>query len=120
MEAVARHRFVRISPRKLRQVVDTVRGKPVEEAMRTLPFVHKRGAKIVLKTLKSAVSNLASQKKDLRVEEKNLYIKEALVNEGPRLKRFRAASMGRVSPYMHRLSHLTLVVAETSEEGGEE
>jgi len=112
MEAVARARFVRIPPRKLRLIADIVRGKKVEEVMHILPFVPKRGAKIVLKVVKSAVSNLATKKKELRVDEELLYIKEIKVDEGPRLKRFRAASMGRAAPYVHRLSHLTVIVGE--------
>ena len=118
MEASARARYVRIPPRKLRLVGDIVRGKGVEEALRMLPFVQRRGSKVLLKTLQSAISNLASKKQNLRVEAENLYIKEVKVDEGPRLKRFRAASMGRVALIKHRLSHLTVVVAE-HKEGGE-
>ena len=117
MEAIARARFVRIAPRKLRLVSELVRGKPVERALRLLPFVQRKGSKIILKTLQSAMSNLASKKKDIRVAEENLYIKEIRIDEGPRLKRFRAASMGRAAPVKHRLSHLTLIVAENKEEG---
>ena len=117
MEALARAQYVRIPPRKLRLVGDIVRGKPVEEALRMLPFIPRRGSKIILKVLQSAISNLASKKKSIRVEEENLYIKEIRIDEGPRLKRFRAASMGRAAPIKHRFSHLTLIVEERKEEG---
>jgi|YelNatPaOPRAMG01_1025707.scaffolds.fasta_scaffold13419_5 large subunit ribosomal protein L22 len=112
MESVARARYVRISPRKLRQVVDLIKGKSVEEAMRVLPFVPKHGAGILLKVLKSAISNLASSEKSVKIEEQKLYIKGVRVDGGPMLKRYRAGSMGRVMPVRHRLSHITMIIGE--------
>lgn len=112
MEGVARARFVRISPRKLRQVCELVKGKEVEYAMRILPFVPKRGAKIIHKVLKSAIANLAASETSLKIDESDLYIKSIKVDGGPMLKRYRAGSMGRVMPVKHRLSHITIVVSK--------
>lgn len=112
MEGVARARYVRISPRKLRQVCDLIRGKQVEYAMQTLPFIPKRGARIVYKVLKSAVANLASAETSLKIDESELFIKNIKVDGGPILKRYRAGTMGRAMPVKHRLSHITVIVAK--------
>ncbi len=112
MEGVARARFLRISPRKLRQICELVKGKDVEQAMQMLPFLSKKGARIILKVLKSAVTNLASSETSLKIDESDLYIKSIKVDGGPMLKRYRAGSMGRVMPVKHRLSHITVVVGK--------
>ena len=112
MEAKATARFVRMSPRKVRLVVDQIRGLPVNEAYALLRFSKKRAAQPVSKTLRSAVAN-AQYKSDAEgdmVDADDLWIREAYVNEGPTLRRWRARAMGRASPIRKRTSHITLVV----------
>jgi len=112
MEAKATARFVRMSSRKIRLVVDQIRGLPVNEAYALLRFSKKKAAEPVSKTLRSAVANAqfrSDQDGDM-VDADQLYIREAYVNEGPTLKRWRARAMGRASPIMKRTSHITLVV----------
>ena len=113
MEARAIQRTVRQSPRKMRLVVDLVRGKPVGEAMAILKFSTKHAAKQVSKVLLSAVANAeqASLKGDERLDVDSLFVKEALVDGGPSLKRFSPAAMGRATPIRKRTSHVTIVVA---------
>ena len=99
-------------PRKVRQVVDLIRGKGVEESIQTLQFL-KRAARIpVEKTLRSAVANMFSNTKEgAQLEPKDLYVSEALVDEGPALKRFQPAPMGRATPIRKRTTHITIVVS---------
>ena len=94
MEARAVVRYVRISPQKARLVVDLIRGKRVEEALRILDFTRKKASGIVTKLLKSAVAN-ASQNPD--IDENILYIKKIFVDQGPVLKRWRARAQGRAA-----------------------
>lgn len=112
MEARAISRFVRQSPRKMRLVADLIRGKNVGEAYALLQYSKKRAAEQVDKTLRSAVANArnkAEEAGDL-VDVDDLYVKEAYINEGPRLKRWRAAAMGRAAPIEHPTSHVVIVV----------
>jgi large subunit ribosomal protein L22 len=113
MEARAMQRTVRQSPRKMRLVVDLVRGKQVNEAMAILKFSKKHAAKQVSKVLLSAVANAvqASLKGDERLDEDSLYVKTATVDGGAALKRFSPAAMGRATPIRKRTSHVTIVVA---------
>ena len=109
METTARARYVRISPRKVRLVVDLVRGKKVEDAINILNFTQKRAAKTVYKLLKSAVAN-AETKGDIDVD--NLFVKLIFVGQGPTLKRFMPRAMGRATPILKRTSHITVVLDE--------
>ncbi len=109
MEAKAIAKTVRIAPRKVRLVVDLIRGKNVGEAISILNFTPKAGSVVVLKALNSAIAN-AVHNYEMKVEE--LYIKEAVVNEGPTLKRFMPRAKGSASSIMKRTSHITIVVAE--------
>lgn len=109
MEAKAIAKTVRIAPRKARLVVDLVRGKNVGEAISILKFTPKAASEIVLKVLNSAIAN-ADHNYEMDVEK--LYVKEAVVNEGPTLKRFMARAKGSASSIMKRTSHITIVVAE--------
>ena len=113
MEAHAIQRTVRQSPRKMRLVVDLVRGKPVNEAFAILKFSKKHAAKQISKVLLSAVSNAreASLRSDERLDEDTLYVKTATVDGGPPLKRFTPAAMGRATPIRKRTSHVRIVVA---------
>lgn len=108
MEARTTAKFIRVSPRKARLVVDLIRGKNAGEAINILRFTKKRVAHEVEKVLRSAISN-AEQKSD-RVDVDRLVISQAYVNEGPRAKRIRPAPMGRAHRYQRRMSHITLVV----------
>jgi large subunit ribosomal protein L22 len=113
MEARAIQRTVRQSPRKMRLVVDLVRGRHVNEAFAILKFSKKHAAKQVSKVLLSAVANAreASLRSDERLDEDTLFVKQATVDEGPALKRFSPAAMGRATPIKKRTSHVTIVVA---------
>lgn len=112
MEARAISRDVRQSPRKMRLVIDLIRGKRVGDAFATLQFTKKRAAEQIDKTLRSAVAN-ARQKAEAAgefVDVDDLYVKEAYINEGPRLKRWRGAAMGRAAPIQHPTAHVIVVV----------
>jgi large subunit ribosomal protein L22 len=113
MEARAIQRNARQSPRKMRLVVDLVRGKPVNEAFAILKFSKKHAAKQVSKVLLSAVANarVASDKDGERLDEDLLYVKTATIDGGAPLKRFMPAAQGRAMPIKKRTSHVTIVVA---------
>ena len=110
----AEARFQRVSPQKARLVLDLIKGRGVEEALTTAQFTKKRIAPVIHKLLTSAVDNAkylaGEQGLDLDVD--NLYVKQALANEGPRMKRIRPAPMGRAFRYQRRLTHIVLSVAE--------
>ena len=112
MEARAVARHVRMSPRKVRLVVDQIRGKPVNEAYALLQFSKKGAAEPVGKTLRSAVANAQQKSLDEEVvlDVGDLVIREAFVDEGPTLRRWRARAQGRASPIRKRTSHITVVV----------
>lgn len=112
MEAKATARFIRMSPRKVRLVVDQIRGQSVNEAYALLQFSKKAASEPVSKTLRSAVANAQYKAQDEGgfVDADELVVREAYVNEGPTLRRFRAAAMGRAAPIRKRTSHITVVV----------
>jgi large subunit ribosomal protein L22 len=107
MEARAVAKFVRISPRKVRLVIDAIRGERVEDALSVLRNLPQSAAPLVEKVLQSAVAN-AEQKEIEDVE--NLRIRKATVDPGPTLKRFIPRAMGRATPIRKRTSHITIVV----------
>lgn len=113
-EARALMRGTRQSPYKMRLVIDQIRGKDVNEALALLTFSKKHAAKQISKTLKSAVSNAeqAARATNAALDVDALYIKHAIVNEGPKLKRFMPAAQGRATPIHKRTSHVEIVVAE--------
>ena len=108
--AIARH--VRMSPRKVRLVVDQIRGTSVNEAYAILQFSKKAASEPVSKTLRSAVANAQYKAEDQGsvLDLDDLVVREAYVDEGPTLRRFRAAAMGRAAPLRKRTSHITVVV----------
>ncbi len=112
----AEARFQRVSPQKARLVLDLIKGRGVQEALETAAFTKKRIAPVIHKLLVSAVDNAkyvaGEQGTDLDVD--NLYVKQALANDGPRMKRIRPAPMGRAYRYQRRLTHIVLSVAERS------
>ncbi len=109
MEARAILRFNRASPRRVRLVVDQIRGKEVEKALDILKFTPKRSAAIVAKVLKSAIANAENTQ---NVDVDRLYVKRALVDEGGMWKRFMPRAMGRATRIRKRLSHITVVIDE--------
>jgi large subunit ribosomal protein L22 len=114
MEFTATARFMRVSPQKARLVLDLIKGQRVETALNTLAFTNKRVAPLVHKLLRSALenANYASQEKGVEVDVDRLYVKRAVANDGPRMKRIRPAPMGRAYRYQRRMAHLEIAVAE--------
>jgi large subunit ribosomal protein L22 len=118
MEFTAKARFTRVSPQKARLVLDLIKGRRVEDALTTLTFTKKRIAPAIFQLLRSAVenANYLSQEKGMDVDLDRLYVKHAIANEGPRLKRIRPAPMGRAFRYQRRISHMEIVLAEKGAE----
>lgn len=112
MEARAMTKFVRLSPRKVRLVVDLIRGKGVDEALSILKFVPKRSAGIVAKTLRTAVANAESTQS---VDVDRLYVKRARVDDAGMWKRFMPRAQGRATQIRKRLSHITIILDETGD-----
>ncbi|MGB8987791.1 MAG: 50S ribosomal protein L22 [Candidatus Sulfotelmatobacter sp.] len=114
MEFRAEMRYLRVSPQKARLVLELIKGRKVEEARNTLLFTKKRVAAHVGKLLQSALdnANFLSAEKNLDIELDNLYVKSAIANDGPRMKRIRPAPQGRAFRYQRRMSHIELILAE--------
>jgi len=110
----AEARFQRTSPQKAKLVLDTIKGMRVEQALNTVHFSTKRMAPVIEKVLRSAIQNATyvSQEQGLDVDVDNLYVRTAVANEGPRMKRIRPAPMGRAFRYQRRLAHIIVTVAE--------
>ncbi|MBK6912854.1 MAG: 50S ribosomal protein L22 [Ignavibacteriales bacterium] len=111
MEAKAIHRYIGSSPRKMRLVIDLIRGIRVDRAMEILHFQPKHASNDAEKVLRSAVSNLMNANETERIEPSDLYVKEVFVDQGPTLKRISPAPMGRAYKIRKRSCHLTIVVA---------
>ncbi len=109
MEVRAVSKYIRISPQKARLVADLIRGKDVDEALSILKFTPKKAARLIDKTLRSAIAN-AEQLKVIDVD--SLYVKKIYVDEGPTMKRWMARAMGRASRILKRTSHITVVLDE--------
>ena len=110
---------MRVSPQKARLVLDLIKGQRAEQARNTLLFTKKRVAATVGKLLQSAIdnANFLSTEKGLDVDLDNLYVKQAIANDAPRMKRIRPAPQGRAYRYVRRLAHLQIVLAERSKNG---
>lgn len=110
----AEARFQRTSPQKAKLVLDLIKGLRVEKAINVVAFTNKRIAPVVEKVLRSAVQNAQylSDERGLDVDIDNLYVKTAVANEGPRMKRIRPAPMGRAFRYQRRIAHIIITVAE--------
>jgi len=119
MEFRAQTRFVRVSPQKARLVLDLIKGRRVEDALNTLAFTKKRVAAKVAKLVRSAVenANYLSSEKNIDVDLDNLYVKHAVANDGPRMKRIRPAPMGRAFRYVRRIAHIEIALAERGKNG---
>ena len=118
MEFRAAARFTRVSPQKARLVLDLIKGRRVEEAMNTLAFTKKGIAPDIQKVLRSAIENAnhLSEEKGLDLDVDNLYVKRAIANDGPRLKRIRPAPQGRAFRYQRRMAHIEIALAERGAE----
>lgn len=112
MQAKAIARTVRIAPRKVRLVVDLIRGKQVGEAIAILRHTPKAASPVVEKVLNSAMANAEH---NYEMDVNNLVVSQAFVDEGPTLKRFRPRAMGRASAINKRTSHITIVLSEKKE-----
>ncbi len=117
----AEARFQRCSPQKAKLVLDLIRGQRVEKAINTVAFTNKRIAPVVEKVLRSAVQNAQhlSDERGLDIDVDNLYVKAAVANDGPRMKRIRPAPMGRAFRYQRRIAHIVITVAEKKAEAAE-
>jgi large subunit ribosomal protein L22 len=115
----AEAKFQRVSPQKARLVLELIKGRRVEDAINTIMFTKKGVAPLVEKVLRSALqnANYLSEEQGLGVDVDNLYVKTALANDGPRMKRIRPAPMGRAYRYQRRLSHIVIAVAERKTAG---
>ena len=111
IEGRATARYVRTSAQKAKLVVDLIRGKDVNSALATLRFTRKGVAKDVEKVLRSAIAN-AQQKEGAGEEVERLYVRECYADQGPTMKRIRAAPMGRAFRILKRTAHLTVIVEE--------
>jgi large subunit ribosomal protein L22 len=120
MEFRAIARYKRVSPQKARLVLDLIKGQRVEDARNTLLFTKKRVAATVGKLLQSAIdnANFLSTEKNIDVDLDQLYVKSAIANDGPRMKRIRPAPMGRAYRYVRRISHIEIVLAEKNKQNG--
>ncbi len=112
MEAKAINRYIGTSPRKMRLVIDLIRGKGVEEALSILHFTTKAASKTAEQVLRSAISNVQNKEESGRVDTATLYIKEAFVNGGAMAKRVLPAPMGRAFRIRKRSNHITIIVAQ--------
>src|SRR5262252_9637999 len=119
-EARATQRSTRQSPYKMRLVIDEIRGKSVNDALAYLAFSKKHAAKQIEKTIKSAVANAehAAREGNTSLDVDALYITRAVINEGPKLKRFTPAAMGRATPIQKRTSHVEIELGERAAKSG--
>ena len=111
MEARAINRYIGSSPRKMRLVIDLIRGKSVDAALHILHFSPKHASKVAEKVLRSAVSNLQSQEEGGRLGPEDMLVKEAYVDGGMTMKRISPAPMGRAFRIRKRSNHITILVA---------
>ncbi len=109
MQVTAKLRYLSIAPRKVRLIIDLVRGKSVEQAQIILNFTPNRTAPILLKLLKQAVANA---KNNFQLDEKNLYIQKITADEGPKLKRWRPRARGMAYQIQKKTSHITITLDE--------
>jgi len=119
MEFRAEARFMRVSPQKARLVLDLIKGRRVEDALNTLAFTKKRVAPTIEKLVRSALenANYLSTEKGIDVDVDNLYVRRAVANDGPRMKRIRPAPMGRAYRYVRRIAHIEIELAERGNNG---
>lgn len=115
LEARAIHRYIGSSPRKMRLVIDLIRGKSVDEAFSTLHFLPNHAARAAEKVLRSAISNIRNKEEGSRLEPNEMVVKEAYVDCGPSMKRVLPAPFGRAYRMLKRSNHVTIVVAQKTQ-----
>ncbi|MDB4722074.1 50S ribosomal protein L22 [Verrucomicrobiales bacterium] len=121
MEFRAEYKNAKVSPKKARDVAREIQGMQVSEAINTLTFTPRKAARFLNKTLKSAVanaSNISEEKPELNVDIEGLRVKEAVVNDGRTLKRYKPRARGSAGPIRKRQSHLTIIISDSA--GSEE
>jgi large subunit ribosomal protein L22 len=120
MEAVARVRHIRVTPMKARRVVNLIRGKQASEAMAILKFAPQQASDPIFKLVQAAVANakVKAEKENLALDEDDLIVSRAFVDEGTTLKRFQPRAQGRAFQILKRTSHITIVVATPDELAG--
>lgn len=111
MKTTVKLKYVRQSAKKIRFVLDAIRGMQVNRALDKLDYSNKKAGLFISKCIRSGVANLSSSSEDSGFDESNLYVIEAFVDEGPVMKRFRPAAMGRATPILKRSSHITLTLS---------
>lgn len=116
MEAKAINRYIGTSPRKMRLVVDLIRGKSVGEALSILHFLPKHAARAAEKVLRSAIANLQNKDEAGRIDTDEIYVKECYVDGGSSTKRILPAPMGRAYRMLKRSNHVTIIVAQKEQE----
>lgn len=112
MEAKAVEKYLSMSPRKVKYIIDMVKDKKVEEAMDILTFTHRQAAGAVKKAIQSASANAMENFKEYKVSQEDLFIKEIFVTEGPTLKRFKPRARGKADRVLKRSSHITVFVTD--------
>jgi large subunit ribosomal protein L22 len=112
MEAVAVNRFIGTSPRKMRLMIDLIRGKSANEALNILHFSSKHASKTAERVLRSAIANLQNKDEAGRIDPDDIIVKECYVDEGPQMKRVLPAPMGRAYRMIKRSNHVTIIVAK--------
>jgi len=112
MEVKAKARFIRTSPKKIRLVLDVIRGMDTEEALKQLQFINKDATKPIKKLLDSAIANATN---NFSLEKSNLFIKEIRADGGPTLKRWKPRAFGRAAPIRKKSSHISIILAEKVE-----
>ena len=110
MDAVAKKRFIRQSPYKIRFVLKTIKGMNVNDAINKLSLTNKKASIYINEVLKASISNMLN--KNSSSDSDNFFIKTAFVDEGPVMKRFRPAAMGRATGIRKRTSHLTIIISD--------
>ena len=108
MEAIGRKKFIRQSPYKIRYVLRTIKGLRVDDALNKLSLTNKKASIYIQEVLKASVSNMMNKNEN---SNDDLFIKTAYVDEGPVMKRFRPAAMGRATGIRKRTSHLTIIIS---------
>ena len=108
MEAIARKKFIRQSPYKIRYVLKTIKGLKVDDAINKLSLTNKKASVYIKEVLRASVSNMMSKNEN---SNDDLFVKTAYVDEGPVMKRFRPAAMGRATGIRKRTSHLTIIIS---------
>ena len=117
METTVKLKYIKQSPKKVRFVLDSIRGFNVDRALKSLDYSNKKSGRFISKALRSGLANLSDlggSDQDL----KNLYIVKCFVDEGPPMKRFRPAAMGRATSILKRSSHLTLTISSDRKKTG--